>query len=156
MLYAVCLRITGHPEDALDALQETLTRAWRSAGSFRGEARPSTWLYRIATNAALAEVSRRKARPDPVDEVPGDRWATVRAAGDVAVDRLSVDAALRRLPPPYRAAIVLRECCGCGYEEIVDILGVPMNTVKSRISRGRQALLELLGPGSVEGEGGAG
>lgn len=142
-LYAVCHRITGHREDALDALQEALTRAWRSAARFRGDAQVSTWLYRIAVNAALAEVDRRARRPHPVDRVP-DGW--LPAEDEAVVGRMAVDDALRRLPPDHRAAVVLRDVCGCTYAEIADVLGTPLNTVKTRISRGRQALLRLLPP----------
>lgn len=148
MLYGVCLRITGNPNDALDALQETLTRVWRMMGGYSGRARFSTWLYRVATNAALEEVRRRGRAPEPTadDRLPSCVGVAPQPLADTVADRLAVDAALSRLPPHYRAAIVLRELCGCSYEEIADILDVPVNTVKSRISRARQALLALLAP----------
>ncbi|GGM69950.1 RNA polymerase sigma factor [Dactylosporangium sucinum] len=150
MIHAVCVRITGDPQAAADALQETLIRAWRGLPKFRGDARFSTWLYRIAVNAAVAEAQRGADRPQPVD--PFDLTPPAGAGpafADTIADRLAVQAALRRLPPQYRAAIVLRECADHSYEEIAEILQIPLNTVKSRISRARQALVSLLQPDGV-------
>lgn len=144
MLLGVCLRITGDHDDAFDALQETLTRAWRSMGRYRGEARMATWLYRIAFNAALDEAGRRARRPVPVDGAPEHGSATRAGPEDAVVGRLTLDEALAKLPPPHRTAIVLRELCGCTYEEIAEVVGAPVNTVKTRILRARQALLRLL------------
>ncbi|WP_409239115.1 RNA polymerase sigma factor [Streptomyces sp. PA5.6] len=152
-VYAVCLRVTGNPEDAADAVQETLTRTWRGLVGFHGTARFSTWLYRITVNAALAEVERRAARPRPAGLDMPDETYDVPAVAERVVTTLSVQAALDRVPPEFRAAIVLRECLQCSYAEVGDILGIPLNTVKSRISRARQALLVLLGPVPDEGEG---
>ncbi|MET8689278.1 sigma-70 family RNA polymerase sigma factor [Streptomyces sp. NPDC004732] len=150
-VYAVCLRVTGNPEDAADAAQETLTRTWRGLVGFHGTARFSTWLYRITVNAALAEVERRAARPRPAGLDMPDETYDVPAVAERVVTTLSVQAALDRVPPEYRAAIVLRECLQCSYAEVGEILGIPLNTVKSRISRARQALLVLLGPDPDEG-----
>ncbi len=156
MLLAVCLRITGDRDDAFDALQETLTRAWRSLGRYRGDARMATWLYRIAVNASLDETRRRARRPVPVDGIPDHGFGTRAGPEDAVVGRLTLDEALARLPPPYRTAVVLRELCGCTYEEIADVLGTPVNTVKTRISRARRALLALLAvPAEPTPRGGA-
>ncbi|MEU6995540.1 sigma-70 family RNA polymerase sigma factor [Streptomyces sp. NPDC046465] len=153
-VYAVCLRVTGNPEDAADAVQETLTRTWRGLVGFRGTARFSTWLYRITVNAALAEVARRAARPRPAGLDLPDEVYDVPAVAERVVTTLSVQDALDRVPPEFRAAIVLRECLQCSYAEVGEILGIPLNTVKSRISRARQALLVLLGPEPEERRGG--
>ncbi|MEV5978330.1 sigma-70 family RNA polymerase sigma factor [Streptomyces sp. NPDC052114] len=153
-VYAVCLRVTGNPEDAADAAQETLTRTWRGLVGFHGTARFSTWLYRITVNAALAEVERRAARPRPAGLDMPDEAYDAPAVAERVVTTLSVQAALDRVPPEFRAAIVLRECLGCSYAEVGEILGIPLNTVKSRISRARQALLALLGPDPGEWRGG--
>jgi len=138
LMYAVCLRITGDPEDALEALQDTLLRAWRALPRFRGESLITSWLHRIAVNASYAECARRNGRPTPVAH-HDLAWPGREFDGEVLF-RLDLEAALRRLPSPYRAVMVLRESCGCSYDEIAEILGVPVNTVKSRLSRARRAL----------------
>ena len=77
--------------------------------------------------------------------------ADLEAPGDVsqsAAERLDVDAALRQLPIEYRAAVVLRDLCGLAYEEIAEVLDVPLGTVRSRIARGRHLLVPLLAPGN--------
>jgi RNA polymerase sigma-70 factor (ECF subfamily) len=147
MLYAICLRITVNPDDALDAVQETLVRVWRMIGGYEQRAQFSTWLYRVATNAALEEIRKRGRRPEPVDRLP--EQPASRPTDDEVVERMTTDGALAQLPPSYRAAVVLRDLCGCSYEEIAALLDVPVNTVKSRISRGRQALIPLLRPSRV-------
>jgi RNA polymerase sigma-70 factor (ECF subfamily) len=145
LMYAVCQRITGDDQDAVDALQEALTDAWRRIGSFEGRSAVSTWLYRIAANAATDEVRRRAHRPEQADPAAGD----LAGAHDVeasAVTRSTVAWALAQLPPQFRAAVVLREYHDLSYQQIAEVLGIPIDTVKSRISRGRQALAELLLP----------
>jgi RNA polymerase sigma factor (sigma-70 family) len=142
-IQAICLRTTGNREDALDAVQETLIRAFQGIGRFRGEARFTTWLYRIAANAALVEVERRNRRPRPLGDLAQPDRA-VRAGDDGVLARLSLQDALGRIPPEYRVAIVLRELCECGYDEIAAVLDLPLGTVKSRIARGRAALLDIL------------
>ncbi|MDT3396026.1 sigma-70 family RNA polymerase sigma factor [Streptomyces sp. B1866] len=151
MVRATCLRIVGDPDDAGDAVQETLLRAWRGLAGFRRDARFSTWLYRIAANTALAEARRRGSRPLPAERLPQER-ESVRSVGDRVTDRLSVQQALALLPPHYRAAVVLRDCCDCEYGEIAEILAVPLNTVRSRISRARQALVALLSSDDEAGD----
>lgn len=137
-IHAVCRRIVGHPEDALDATQETMIAVARGITRFDGQSKISTWIYRVATNAALDEVRRQRRRP-----VPADLPETTAGGGDItdAVHaRLDVDAALATLPDEYRAAVVLRDLCDLDYAEIAEILDVPPGTVRSRISRGRTAL----------------
>lgn len=140
-LYLVCRRITGHEEDALDALQDTLVNVWRNIGSFRGESLFSSWVYRIATNAALAHVQRRQRHSPPASAAPDH----ARGPEDRVIAHQTVDWALGRLPPQFRAAVLLRDILDLPYEEVAAILDVPLNTAKTRISRGRQALVELLG-----------
>ena len=110
----------------------------RGITRFDGTSRVSTWIYRVATNAALDELRRRKRRPVPVEAEVG-----ARAVGDgvAAVDaRLDVDAALATIPEDFRIAVVLRDLCDLDYAEIASILDVPPGTVRSRIARGRAAL----------------
>ena len=142
-MYAICRRVTCDDNDALDALQEALLQAWRKLDRFAGDAQVGTWLYRVATNAAIDEVRRRARRPEPSHEL-GSMLASSGLPRDQVADRLTIDWALAQLPPQFRAVIVLREYLGLSYLEIAQVRGIPVDTVKSQISRGRQALARLL------------
>jgi len=147
-LWAVALRITCDPDDAADALQDAMISAFRRAGDFRGESAVTTWLHRIVVNASLDLLRRRSARSvgwsgDPDDlPVPEPRQGVDGAAS--ADSRLDVDAALRILPPPQRAALVLVDMLGYSVADTSAILGVSEGTVKSRCARGRAKLLPHL------------
>ena len=149
LVHGVCRRILGNPDDALDATQEALLAIARRIGSFDGRSKFSTWAYRVATNAALDEGRRRSRRPVPTETLPDRRPGSDSSTGgfpdDGIADRLDIDAALARLTPDYRAAVALRDLVGMDYAEIGDVLGIPAGTVRSRISRGRAALADLLG-----------
>jgi RNA polymerase sigma-70 factor, ECF subfamily len=142
-IHAVCRRILGDREDALDATQEAMIAVARGIGRFDRRAAFTTWLYRVATNAALDEGRRKVRRPRPVD--PPAEAASVASPEDAVGDRLDVDAALGDLPEEFRVAVVLRDLCDLDYGEIAEVLGVPPGTVRSRIARGRSALADALG-----------
>ena len=149
-VHAVCRRIAGSTRDADDAAQEAMIGIVRGLPRFDGRARFSTWAYRIATNAALDELRRRKRRPAlTLVTEEGEQAETVDplAARQVesAVERMSIDAALDTLPEDFRTAVVLRDVADLDYAEIADVLGVPVGTVKSRIARGRAQLADALG-----------
>jgi len=142
---ALCTRLCG-PADGPDATQEALLAVVRGLPRFDGHAAFTTWLYRVTTNACLDELRRRRRRPLPGldDERPVDAPpATPDPAGAVAA-RVDVDGALARLPPEFRAAVVLRDLCGLDYAEIAEVLRIPPGTVRSRIARGRGQLADLL------------
>jgi RNA polymerase sigma-70 factor (ECF subfamily) len=153
-IHAVCRRLAGNEADALDATQEALIAIARGIRRFDGRAAFTTWSYRVATNACLDELRRRRRRPVPglVDDPPAEGGgvdATVAAAPDRAeavADRLAVDAALAQLPEEFRAPVVLRDLCDLDYAEIAEVLGIPPGTVRSRIARGRAQLAQLLDP----------
>lgn len=148
----MCRRLAGNEADALDATQEALIAIARGIRRFDGRAAFSTWAYRVATNASLDELRRRRRRPVLVDDlddgaVSGSEVAQARSAGiDGLPDRLAIDAALARLPLEFRAPVVLRDLCDLDYAEIADVLDIPPGTVRSRIARGRAQLATLLGP----------
>jgi RNA polymerase sigma-70 factor (ECF subfamily) len=151
---AICRRVTGNPHDGMDATQEAMIAIVRGIGRYDGRAAFTTWLYRVATNAALDEVRRRSRRPQLTDDgvVPerfqNDAFTSIESQVGARID---VDAALATLPPDFRAAVVLRDLCDLDYAEIAEVLGVPVGTVRSRIARGRSALGQQLGnrmPGS--------
>jgi RNA polymerase sigma-70 factor, ECF subfamily len=148
-LWAVALRTLGDPEEAADALQDGMLSAFRRAGDFRGDSAVTTWLHRIVVNACLDRLRRRAARPTALT---GDPEALdVLAAGALTTDptgasatRLDIDAALRVLPPPQRAALVLVDMLGYSVTDAAEILDISPGTVKSRCARSRARLLPYL------------
>jgi RNA polymerase sigma-70 factor (ECF subfamily) len=160
-LWRVALRTLGDPDDAADAVQDALVSALRAAASFRGEAAVSTWLHRIVVNACLDQARKRARRPTVALETgpdgDGSRHSGSRGAGssgrDIpAPDLLSeretaaeVLTALRQLPIEQSAAVVLVDVEGYPVADVAAMLEVPVGTVKSRCSRGRARLAELLG-----------
>jgi RNA polymerase sigma-70 factor (ECF subfamily) len=143
-VYAICRRVLLNDQDALDATQEALIAITRGIASFDGRARFTTWCYRVATNAALDEIRRRKRRPMPVETLP-DAPGSTTGIDDHVADVLDVDAALAELAPEFRAAVALRDLADLDYAEIAAVLGIPPGTVRSRIARGRAALADRLG-----------
>jgi RNA polymerase sigma-70 factor (ECF subfamily) len=141
-LWAVALRTTGDPEEAADAVQDAMVSALRYADHYRGDAAVSTWLHRIVVNASLDRLRRRAARPSvPLGErdlvANGDEHAATLA-------RLDVRAALAKLPEAQRVALVLVDLEDIPVAEVAQMLGVAEGTVKSRCSRARVALGQLL------------
>lgn len=142
--WAVCLQITGHHHDAEDAFQDALTAAWQNLHRFRGDAKFSTWLHRIAANAALATMRRRTPDPTAPDDL-----VELHDPASLSADRVAdvdvVRRALAQLPEDFRVAIVLREFAELSYADIAAHQGVGVQTVKSRISRARTQLVAALG-----------
>jgi RNA polymerase sigma-70 factor (ECF subfamily) len=143
-LWAVALRTVCDPEEAADALQDAMVSAFRRAADFRGESAVTTWLHRIVVNASLDRLRRRAARPalSAGDEQAFE--ALVAQEGDparTADTRLDVDAALRILPPPQRAALVVVDMLGFSVADAAVILDTSPGTVKSRCARARARLL---------------
>ncbi len=151
-VYAVCRRITGSDADAADAAQEALISIVRSIAKFDGRSSFSTWVYRIATNASLDELRRRRRRPLLADHPDHDDGHLPDHHGeeriDQVADRMSLDVALRALPEDFRVPLVLRDVGDLDYAEIAETLGIPVGTVKSRIARGRAGLATLLRAGN--------
>jgi len=151
-LYNTLYRVLGSAEDARDVVQDAFVQAFLKLESYRGSAAFYTWLYRIAFNLAMSH--RRRQRPTAsldfsrsehgVEPIDGQPTPEAHAAcGDRA--RL-VHAALAELAAEFRQVIVLRELEGCRYEEIAEILELPIGTVRSRLFRARLALRDRLGP----------
>ena len=150
-VYNLTLRMCGSPEDAADAAQEAFLAAWRGLPRFRGEAGFSTWLYRLASNAAIDCLRRTKRQRGEVsldsetlgmDAADGAPSPQARAEG--AELRAAVAEGLAQLSEDHRQALVLREMQELSYEEIAAVLEVDLGTVKSRLSRARGALRKIL------------
>lgn len=143
VVYRVCYRILGNGDDAADATQEALLRAYRRLDSFRGQSAFKTWLMRQTVNVSLNERERRK------ETVPFDE-SRAAAMPDPASDLARAEAAtqlhqaLQHLPPNHRAAVVLRDLEGFSYVETATALRVPEGTAKGWAHRGRVRLKELL------------
>jgi RNA polymerase sigma-70 factor (ECF subfamily) len=154
-LHALCRRLTGNDADALDATQEALIAVVRGIDRFDERSSFKTWAYRVATNAALDELRRRRRRPEPGLPVAALTSPGTDASLDQGVaNRLDVDAALARLPTEFRAPVVLRDLCTLSYDEIAVVLEIPPGTVRSRIARGRAALADILRDDEVQGPAG--
>jgi RNA polymerase sigma-70 factor, ECF subfamily len=145
-VYGVCLRILGNREDAEDATQETFLAALRRAASFRRAAAFSTWLYRIAVNAATDQARRRgRARMASLDpEDAGLAVAPGSELGEAVASAVAVQTALAKVPEEFRVAVVLCDLYRIPYPDAAQILEIPVGTVKSRVFRGRLALAESL------------
>lgn len=142
-MWAVALRTLRDPEEAADAVQDACLSAFRSAGSYRGEARVTTWLHRVVVNACLDRARRRAVRPTV--PWPAQPPADPRDALAERETSLEVERALAALPDDQRLALVLVELQGLSVAEAAEVLGVPEGTVKSRCFRGRARLAVLLG-----------
>jgi len=149
-VYRLACGLLGDPEQAREAAQEALVAMLRSLGTFRGEARLQTWLFRVTTNICLMQQRRQRTRTRLITDHPIESYQDLAAGPDPESTMMSreVQAAVRqcvrRLPSEFRAVVVLREIEGLSYEEIAEVLKVPLGTVQSRLSRGRRLLREAL------------
>ncbi|MFN8621785.1 MAG: sigma-70 family RNA polymerase sigma factor [Chloroflexota bacterium] len=151
LLFGLTVRMLGDREAAADAVQEAFFSAYRNLARFRGDSFRS-WLTRIAVNAATDLLRVRKRKPaDPYPEWEDDSWQPPADEGDnperialTAARGRTIGAALQQITPDQRTAILLFDVEGYDYQEIADMTGVSLGTVKSRIHRGRLALRDLL------------
>ena len=141
-VFAICRRVLANPEDAKDAAQEALLAISLGILHFDGRSQFTTWLYRVATNAALDEARRKNRRAVPTDRLP--EMASNDNLESTVINQMVIDAALLEIPEEFRAAVALRDLCGLDYAEIAAVLEIPAGTVRSRIARGRAALAQLL------------
>jgi RNA polymerase sigma-70 factor, ECF subfamily len=144
----VCHRIVTNGADAEDATQQALISISRSIAQFDERSKVSTWVYRIAVNAALDEIRRTQRRAVPVgDEYFQNISSTVDHTN--AVDaRIDIQNALAKVPDEFRVALVLRHVADLEYDDIAVALNIPIGTVRSRLSRGREQLAQALGGGA--------
>lgn len=143
-VYGAALRVVRNPTIAEELAQDTFIRAFRAAAEFRGDAQVRSWLYRIASNLALNHVTRQ--REVATEVIPEMRSGMGSPAATLENNELAqhIAEAIESLPPQLKAPIVLREVEHCSYEEIAERLSIPLNTVRTRILRGRRALAQKL------------
>lgn len=152
-VYSIALGITRNRQDAEDAAQETFIRIFRNIKNFRFGSSFGTWVYRIAVNTAINKYHQRSRRAavtlniEDASGLPAPAGSEARAAIDKADANLKVAALLAGLSPEHRAVIIMREMEGLDYREIADTIGVPINTVRSRLKRAREAMVSAVGRG---------
>ncbi len=150
-IYAVCRRVMGNDADAADGCQEALLSIVRGLPRFDSRSKFSTWCYRVATNACLDELRRRKRRPIPAEQTQ-DLPTTGQGHDSQTADRLAISAALDGLADDFRIPVVLRDVVGYDYAEIAELLNIPPGTVRSRIARGRKHLSAQVGNPAGSGD----
>jgi RNA polymerase sigma-70 factor (ECF subfamily) len=155
MIYATAYRLTGDVELAADATQDAYVRAYNSLRTFRGGSTFSTWMYRIVVNASLDALRRRSRAPEPLAFADEEHERQVEVADESADPQTAVEArelqqivgrGLQQLSEDHRTVLVLFDINGLSYEEITEVLGVPLGTVKSRLNRARLALRKVIAP----------
>ena len=154
MAYATAYRLIGDVDAAADATQDAYVRAYASLHTFRGSSSFSTWLYRIVVNVSLDLLRRRPRAPEPLTVAHEDDEEREIEVVDPSADpqaeterrerRAAVLRALQRVSDDHRSVLVLFDLNGLTYEEIADVLRVPLGTVKSRLNRARLALREAI------------
>jgi RNA polymerase sigma-70 factor (ECF subfamily) len=145
-VYALAYRVIGREEDARDVSQEAFLRAFRAIKSFRGQAKFSSWIYRITLNLCRDWMRRERRRPlTLLAETPeiSDAGSATPTVEDMAAQRdlgQRVAAVMAQLPDEQRSAIVLKEYHGLTFQEIADLQGCPLSTVKTRLYQGLSVL----------------
>ena len=149
-IYALCYHMMGNREDAQDCAQETMLRAFRAFDSFRRDAQFSTWAGKIAMNVCVDALRKRKdaysldaMREDTGFDVKDESPGTYTLLEEKERKRLLKEG-LSALAPEMRQMIILRDVQGMSYDEIAEILDMPLGTVKSRINRAREKLSVIL------------
>jgi RNA polymerase sigma-70 factor (ECF subfamily) len=159
-IYALAYRVIGREEEARDVAQETFLRAFRAIKGFKGQAKFSSWLYRITLNLCRDWI--RKERRAPVSQAP-EGIDIIELAGEATPSEsiedlvgrkqlgLAVSKAMAMLPEEQRTAIILKEYHGLTFQEIADLLDCPLSTVKTRLYQGLTVVRKQLESAGVDG-----
>lgn len=161
LIYNLAYQKVRNADDAMDVSQDTFLKAYRSLSSFRGDCKFSTWLYKICRNTALDTIRTRQRHPTvslvseddegeenlldiPDTDIGGDPQRRLEQREDIAAVRRAIAA----LSEEHREILVLRDMEGLSYEDIAEMLGLELGTVKSRINRARKCVKEILEKGN--------
>lgn len=155
-IYNLAFRLVGDREDAMDITQEVFLKAYQALSRFRGDSRFSTWIYRVCVNASLDHLRKKQKQPPHSLDEPlylkessvtrevADESENVEDSVETKFMSSDVLAILKEIDPAHRAIILLCDVRGYSYQEIADILGLSMGTVKSRLHRARNMVRRLL------------
>ena len=146
-VYRLALRMCGNAHDAEEVAQEAFVAAWKGLPSFRGESKFSSWLYQLTTNAAIDFLRREKRHraATPIEDEPEPVSPdTPQQALEESEVRYALQQALDTLTPEHREIFLLRQMRQLSYEEIGRLLGLEPGTVKSRLSRAKKQLRQIL------------
>lgn len=156
-LFNVAYRVLDNPDDAADVVQDVFVNAFTSLRAFKGDSELFTWLYRIAFNTAISFKRRRRGMVR-IDGQGGDGGldpedrsldTTPEAGMERTEDERVLGEAMAKLSAEHRTVLVLKDIDGLKYEEIAEVMGVPIGTVRSRLHRARLELKSLLDPDEV-------
>ena len=150
-IYSLCVSIVKNREEAIDLVQDTFYLAFKNLSSFKGNSKFSTWLYRIAYNLSISRVRRKNnflsldgvfedGKELDIEDETSDIWLSI----DEEEIKIMIEEGMRKLKPWERAIIELRDIKNLNYDEIAEILGIPMGTVKSRLNRARNHLKKII------------
>ena len=150
-IYTLCLRILSDTDAAEELTQDTLVKALTGLENFDGRSALGTWLHRIATNACFSRIRSDRVRskgrvpwPESGEPIAPQRVQQGEDRLDAAQRSRLVAAALERINPEHRVVLVLRDVQGLEYEQVAEVLGIPMGTIKSRLFRARAALRQAV------------
>lgn len=147
-IWGICKRLMINDQDALDATQESLIAIATRINKFERRSKFSTWLYRVTTNICFDELRKKSRTPIP-DSESGQLEISIDPSFENQIDdKLLINEVLNLLPNEFKTVLVLRDLCDLNYDEISEILNIPIGTVRSRISRGRSAISNYLTNGN--------
>ncbi len=147
-IWGICKRLMINDQDALDATQESLIAIATRINKFERRSKFSTWLYRVTTNICFDELRKKSRIPTPDSESEQLEISIDSSFEKQIDDKLLINEVLNLLPNEFKTALVLRDLCDLNYDEISEILNIPIGTVRSRISRGRSAISNYLTNGN--------
>ena len=150
-IYSLCISIVKNREEAIDLVQDTFYLAFKNLSSFKGNSKFSTWLYRIAYNLSISRVRRKNnllsldsvfedGKEVDIEDETSDIWLSI---DEEEIKRI-IEEGMKKLKPWERAIIELRDIKNLNYDEIAEVLGIPMGTVKSRLNRARNHLKKII------------
>ena len=150
-IYSLCISIVKNREEAIDLVQDTFYLAFKNLSSFKGNSKFSTWLYRIAYNLSISRVRRKNnflsldsvfedGKEVDIEDETSDIWLSI----DEEEIKRMIEEGMKKLKPWERAIIELRDIKNLNYDEIAEVLGIPMGTVKSRLNRARNHLKKII------------
>jgi len=152
-VYALCLRMVGHPVEAEDLAQEAFLQLFRKIHTFRGESAFSSWLHRLTSNVVLMSFRRKKGvttsldeitRIDEDNDIPRHEIGTADLRLSGVFDRINLQAAIEQLPEGYKTMFILHDVHGYEHNEIAEIFGCSIGNSKSQLHKARKRLRELL------------